>query len=120
MRFRQHLPTEMAHYACDCWDMEIETSYGWIEVAGHADRSAFDLTKHSEKTKIDLYASRPVKPHRIETVALIMPNKKVIGAALKRESKALIDHLEAMNAEQKMKMAEEFKATGKVEVHFRE
>ena len=24
MRFRQHLRTEMAHYATDCWDMEIQ------------------------------------------------------------------------------------------------
>ena len=24
MRFRQHLRTEMAHYAADCWDMEIQ------------------------------------------------------------------------------------------------
>ncbi len=30
MRFRQHLTTEMAHYACDCWDMEIKTVFGWI------------------------------------------------------------------------------------------
>lgn len=28
---RQHLKTEMAHYAADCWDMEIHMSYGWIE-----------------------------------------------------------------------------------------
>lgn len=54
IRFRQHRDDEMAHYACDCWDAEVETSYGWIEIAGHADRSAFDLTKHSERTKIDL------------------------------------------------------------------
>ncbi len=27
LRFRQHLKTEMAFYACDCWDAEIETSY---------------------------------------------------------------------------------------------
>ena len=47
IRFRQHRSNEMAHYANDCWDAEIETSYGWIEVAGHADRSAYDLTKHS-------------------------------------------------------------------------
>jgi glycyl-tRNA synthetase len=32
LRFRQHLSTEMAHYAKDCWDAEIHTSYGWIEV----------------------------------------------------------------------------------------
>lgn len=27
LRFRQHLKDEMAHYACDCWDAEIYTSY---------------------------------------------------------------------------------------------
>ena len=25
IRFRQHLRTEMAHYACDCWDLEIKS-----------------------------------------------------------------------------------------------
>jgi len=47
IRFRQHLDTEMAHYAKDCWDAEVETSYGWIEIVGHADRSCFDLTRHA-------------------------------------------------------------------------
>ncbi|XP_047738041.1 uncharacterized protein LOC108676583 [Hyalella azteca] len=38
IRFRQHLPNEMAHYACDCWDAEALTSYGWVEcVADVAD-----------------------------------------------------------------------------------
>jgi len=27
LRFRQHLSNEMAHYACDCWDAEMKTSY---------------------------------------------------------------------------------------------
>ncbi|MES1922708.1 hypothetical protein MHBO_004233, partial [Bonamia ostreae] len=27
LRFRQHLKNEMAHYASDCWDAEIRTSY---------------------------------------------------------------------------------------------
>ena len=27
MRFRQHMGNEMAHYACDCWDCELKTSY---------------------------------------------------------------------------------------------
>ncbi len=31
IRFRQHKDNEMAHYASDCWDAEILTSYGWIE-----------------------------------------------------------------------------------------
>ena len=32
LRFRQHKATEMAHYASDCWDAEILSSYGWVEV----------------------------------------------------------------------------------------
>jgi glycyl-tRNA synthetase len=52
LRFRQHKATEMAHYASDCWDAEIHTSYGWIECVGHADRSCYDLTQHSNITKI--------------------------------------------------------------------
>ena len=27
IRFRQHMFNEMAHYACDCWDAELLTSY---------------------------------------------------------------------------------------------
>ena len=49
VRFRQHMPNEMAHYAADCWDAELFTSYGWMECVGCADRSAYDLTVHSNK-----------------------------------------------------------------------
>lgn len=52
--FRQHLPDEMAHYACDCWDAEIEMSLGWVECVGIADRSAYDLTCHSKATNVGL------------------------------------------------------------------
>lgn len=47
LRFRQHLENEMAHYSADCWDAEIESSYGWIECVGIADRSAYDLHAHA-------------------------------------------------------------------------
>ncbi|KAI0431090.1 glycyl-tRNA synthetase 1 [Xylaria sp. FL1042] len=52
LRFRQHFDNvnEMAHYAYDCWDAELLTSYGWIECVGCADRSAYDLTVHSKFT----------------------------------------------------------------------
>ena len=50
LRFRQHMMNEMAHYACDCWDAELLTSYGWIECVGCADRSAYDLTVHMKRT----------------------------------------------------------------------
>jgi glycyl-tRNA synthetase len=40
----------MAHYSSDCWDAEILMSSGWVECVGLADRSAYDLTAHSNAT----------------------------------------------------------------------
>lgn len=65
----------MAHYANDCWDAEVETSYGWIEIAGHSDRSAFDLERHAKKTKVDLCAARPLKEHIKILVTNLVLNK---------------------------------------------
>jgi glycyl-tRNA synthetase len=45
-RFRQHLSGERAHYAADCWDAEAEVDGDWIELAGFAYRSDYDLSKH--------------------------------------------------------------------------
>ncbi|KAG8908276.1 Glycine--tRNA ligase 1, mitochondrial [Tulasnella sp. 403] len=56
LRFRQHMANEMAHYAADCWDAEIQSSYGWIECVGCADRSAYDLSVHSNATGKPLVA----------------------------------------------------------------
>ena len=52
LRFRQHLGNEMAHYAQDCWDAEILTSYGWIECVGNADRACYDLQQHFKDTNV--------------------------------------------------------------------
>jgi glycyl-tRNA synthetase len=47
-RFRQHRAGERAHYAADCWDAEGEVDGDWIELAGFAYRSDYDLAKHHE------------------------------------------------------------------------
>ena len=52
------MSNEMAHYASDCWDAEVETSYGWIECIGHANRNAYDLVCHSKASGTKLAASR--------------------------------------------------------------
>jgi len=78
-RFRQHLPTEMAHYAADCWDAEIETCYGWLECVGIADRACFDLNAHAEAAKVDL-AFRETLDKPIETDMLRLT--KAAGIAI--------------------------------------
>lgn len=75
IRFRQHRDNEMAHYAKDCWDAEVETSYGWIEIAGHADRSCFDLTRHAQRTKTELKAARQLKEPKLVKTIKVNQNK---------------------------------------------
>ncbi len=75
IRFRQHMKTEMAHYAKECWDAEVECSYGWTEVAGHADRGCYDLTCHTKGAKADLSASRLLKEAKKVKITKVVPNK---------------------------------------------
>ena len=47
IRFRQHSPHEMAHYADDAWDLEVNTiQFGWVEICGIHDRTDYDLKQH--------------------------------------------------------------------------
>lgn len=50
-RARQHTKDEKSHYAIDTWDLEYEFPMGWRELEGIANRGAYDLTQHQEKSK---------------------------------------------------------------------
>lgn len=109
LRFRQHLKNEMAHYAADCWDGEIKTSYGWVECVGCADRSAYDLTKHSEKTKVPLVA-RETLPEPLTTQKTVLEiNKKLFGPAFKKEAKLVETYLMSLAASDLLKMDADLK-----------
>ncbi|XP_062841429.1 glycine--tRNA ligase [Trichomycterus rosablanca] len=93
VRFRQHMDNEMAHYACDCWDAESKTSYGWIEIVGCADRSCYDLTCHARATKVPLVAEKALKEPKVVNVVQFEPNKGAIGKAYKKEAKLVMEFL---------------------------
>jgi glycyl-tRNA synthetase len=89
----------MAHYACDCWDGEIEMfSRGWTECVGIADRSAFDLNAHSIATKsaLQAFVSFPDGPRDIEVLEM-KPVKGLIGKQFRADAKPLLMHLESMD-----------------------
>lgn len=112
LRFRQHLENEMAHYAADCWDAEIECSYGWIECVGIADRAAYDLRQHSEKSKESLVAyEKFAEPRDVEEL-VIAPNKKALGQAFKKSAKLLADSLEAMEEAEALQLKARLDAEG--------
>jgi glycyl-tRNA synthetase len=100
VRFRQHLSKEMAHYASDCWDAELLTSYGWIECVGIADRSCYDLSQHSGASNETLVAWESYDAPRLKEVLEAKPNKSAIGQALRGDAKLLYPYLESLSQEQ--------------------
>ena len=89
LRFRQHLDTEMAHYASDCWDAEIYTSYGWVECVGIADRACFDLEQHAKATNTLMTANENFKTPVKMDFGVASFNKKAMGMAFKKAAKQL-------------------------------
>ena len=96
MRFRQHERTEMAHYASDCWDLEAELGYGWIELVGVADRGCYDLSAHIGHSDADLTAfERFEEPKEVEQEA-VKVRFDVMGKMFKGETKAVAEALSKM------------------------
>ncbi|XP_009780577.1 glycine--tRNA ligase, mitochondrial 1-like [Nicotiana tabacum] len=117
LRFRQHLANEMAHYAADCWDAEIECSYGWIECVGIADRSAYDLRAHTDKSGVPLVAHEKFpEPREVEKL-IITPAKKELGLAFKGNQKMVVEALEAMGEKEAMEMKATLESKGEAEFH---
>ncbi|GAX27307.1 glycyl-tRNA synthetase [Fistulifera solaris] len=96
LRFRQHLTTEMAHYATDCWDLEIQSSYGWVECVGHADRACYDLEVHSKATKTPMVATEKVDPPVEIEYAKIKFDRKLLGQAFKQDQRVVSGLLDGL------------------------
>ncbi|HSG07018.1 MAG TPA: glycine--tRNA ligase [Longimicrobiales bacterium] len=48
LRFHEHGPDELAHYAKKAFDIEYEYPFGWKEFEGIHNRTDFDLGRHQE------------------------------------------------------------------------
>lgn len=116
IRFRQHMANEMAHYAADCWDAELLTSYGWIECVGCADRSAYDLTVHAKKTNTPLMVrERLPKPITIEEWQVELDKKK-FGPFFKKDGKTVEEAVTSLSQSQLEAYAQDLALDGKITV----
>lgn len=116
VRFRQHLEHEMAHYASDCWDLEVNCSYGWVECAGLADRSAYDLENHSKKSGTELTVREVFGEAREVESLVCVPNKGALGKAFKRNAQAIMAELESFDEAGVEQLQETMKSEGKASI----
>ena len=116
VRFRQHMENEMAHYACDCWDAEMKTSYGWIECVGCADRSCYDLTQHTKATGVKLIAEKLLPEPVTREVTEVVPNKAAMGKQFKGDSKSVMAYLEKLTECDIAELEKQLTETGKFDI----
>ncbi len=74
LRWHQHGPDELAHYARAAYDIEYQFSFGWQEIEGVHNRTDFDLARHQESSRkkleyFDQAANERYLPYIIETSA---------------------------------------------------
>jgi len=74
LRFHEHGPDELAHYAKKAYDIEYEFPFGWKELEGIHNRTDFDLSRHAEATGknlnyLDPFTNEKFIPFIIETSA---------------------------------------------------
>ncbi|VVB92418.1 Proline--tRNA ligase [uncultured archaeon] len=97
LRFRQHMKDEMAHYAADCWDAEIQSErFGWVEVVGIADRTDYDLKAHAKQSETELAVYIPYdKPKKVERFS-VRPNMGILGPKFKGKAGKIATALKAL------------------------
>jgi glycyl-tRNA synthetase len=117
LRFRQHMNNEMAHYACDCWDAECLTSYGWIECVGCADRSAYDLTQHTNATGVKLAAEKKLPAPKQVEVTEVVPNNKALGQAFKKDAKVICELLQKLKLDDVRALEKELQEKKEYKIH---
>ncbi|MDP6363304.1 MAG: glycine--tRNA ligase [Candidatus Poseidoniia archaeon] len=91
LRFRQHGQHEMAHYSSDCWDGEVKTSAGWIEVVGIAHRGDYDLRAHAIASGREMRVPVGGKSRLVEHW---IPDRGAIGRKFKSAAKYILEQLE--------------------------
>lgn len=114
LRFRQHLPGEMAHYALDCWDVECKTDkYGWVEIIGIADRGNYDLTAHSKESNEELNVYIPYDEVKIVKKTIIRPNMAKFGPSFKQYSPKVKAYLDNLSSEEVQEIKTKIENEGK-------
>jgi len=100
-RFRQHQSGELAHYAADCWDAESDVSApgeepNWIELAGFAYRSDYDLSKHDAYSDESFSVFKQYDEPRTVERATVEPDMSYLGPEYGGAAGDVADALQAL------------------------
>ena len=100
IRFEEKLPHERAHYAQQTFDQEVYTKrFGWVEVAGFAYRTDYDLSQHIKYSKADLTMFRKYEKPLEKRVVRAIPNIPRLKEAYGRKVGEILKALNKLSNE---------------------
>ena len=105
-----------AHYAKFCVDAELLTSFGWIEVVGCADRSAFDLSCHTKATSVPLVVRELRKVPLVVTEFVVETHKARFGPQFKKDGQAVQLAIDRLNQDIRETLSLELRENGKITI----
>ncbi|HXZ98474.1 MAG TPA: glycine--tRNA ligase [Candidatus Acidoferrum sp.] len=117
-RFLEKSPNERAHYSSQTYDHEILLDrWGWVEMAGHANRSNHDLSSHIKGSGADLTVFKKYDEPVTRRERVARPIDSAIGPAFKAQAatvRKLIQSAKSADIERSIKekgfyLADEFK-----------
>jgi len=98
--FEEKLPEERAHYSRQTFDQLVKTErWGWVEVAGHAYRGDYDLSRHSLYSKQDLSIFRQFEKPFIMKKKVVKVNRSILGKLFREKAGEIEGALTSMNPE---------------------
>jgi glycyl-tRNA synthetase len=98
-RFIEKLPWEKAHYARQTFDQQVLVErWGWVEVAGHADRTDYDLRSHMEHSGTDMRVFKEYEKPVEKEQLTIKPIMGKLGPAFKGEAAKVAEQLSKVDA----------------------
>jgi glycyl-tRNA synthetase len=100
-RFEEKMQAERSHYSAQTFDHQIWLDrWGWVEVAGHAYRTDFDLSAHIKVSGADLSIFKPYEQPVTKKTKVVLPQESVLGPLLRERTKTIVEALKAVSPEQ--------------------
>ncbi|MEM1713643.1 MAG: glycine--tRNA ligase [Desulfurococcaceae archaeon] len=87
IRFVEKLPHEKAHYSAQTFDQEVYTQrFEWVEVAGYAYRTTYDIERHAEYSGKDFMVFKRYEEPQVIVVEKVTPTPTTIEKMVGKEN----------------------------------
>jgi len=113
-RFEEKMSAERSHYSSQTFDHQIWLDrWGWVEVAGHAHRTDFDLSSHIKLSGADLSIFKPFDQPITKKIRAVVPQESILGPVLREKTRTIVDALKATNPKE---IEDSFAKSGSFEI----